>query len=182
MASTAAALDAGRVIVPMAEYRIAAEGGVRLATVGLGSCVAVCLLDAARGVAGMLHAMLPLSQADPDAAKEQPAMFADTGIIHLRQAMLGAGARAQELQAWLIGGAQVLTLDESAGPFRMGQRNAAVARVLLAELEIALAGEDTGGRFARSVEFDVAAGLLRIRTAGEEKTVRWERDVEERTA
>ena len=179
--SGAAALSAGRILVPMAEYRVAPEAGVSLATTGLGSCVAVCLLDPASGVAGMLHAMLPLSQADPEAAKAQPAMYADAGIIQLRQALLEAGARHGGLQAWLVGGAQVLALDKS-GPFRMGQRNAAVARVLLAELEIVIAGEDTGGRFARSVEFNAAERLLRIRTAGVEKTMQWEQDAEERTA
>ncbi|MBI1320826.1 MAG: chemotaxis protein CheD [Candidatus Hydrogenedens sp.] len=173
-----ATMDATRLPVPMAEFRLSAERGTRLATVGLGSCIAVCLFDGERRVAGMLHAMLPLSQADPAAAKEQPAMYADTGIIQLRQAMLEAGARGDALEAWLVGGAQVLAASE-AGPFRVGQRNAAVARVMCAEMGITLAGEATGGRFARSVEFDPATKVLVIRTAGEEQTVRWEDHVEE---
>ena len=166
-------VTAETVRVPMAEFRIDAGNHAKFSTSGVGSCVAVCALDTDSGIAGMLHAALPLSQADSDGGRQQPAMYVDTGIVAMRNAMIEAGASPQGLQAWLLGGASVIASDD-ADLFRMGKRNVTVAIVILAELEILLAGEDTGGRHARSVDFFPAERTLNIRTAGSANAIQWD--------
>ena len=46
----------------------------------LGSCIAVCVFDPVASVAGMLHFLLPEARINPERARQQPAVFADTCI------------------------------------------------------------------------------------------------------
>ena len=59
-----------------------------LVTYSLGSCVGLSLYDSVACVGGMIHSMLPLSKIDRAKAQAMPAMFADTGIPALLQALM----------------------------------------------------------------------------------------------
>ncbi len=69
-----------QIVVGMAGCRIADSPGQVLATYALGSCIGLAVHDAAAGIAGLLHFMLPDSTIDRNRSRENPWMFADTGI------------------------------------------------------------------------------------------------------
>ena len=149
--------------VPLGQMRLSHNGATPLGTRALGSCVAVAMRDATRHVPGLAHCILPLSQLDTAMAQVEPCTFTDTGISALRDALLQAGARMENLQALLAGGASLLG-DQST--LRMGARNLDVARMLLEQFDIPLLGESAGGSLPRSVAFHGAEGWMAVYCAG----------------
>lgn len=51
------------------------------------------------------------------------------------------------------------------GP-HIGQRNVAAARAALGEIDIGVIGEEVGGDYGRSVDFDLENGRVRISAHG----------------
>ncbi|MDD4833670.1 MAG: chemotaxis protein CheD, partial [Lutispora sp.] len=66
-----------------------------LTTLGLGSCVGICLHDRETKISGMVHIMLPYSFQIKN--NSNPAKFADTGISKLLEDMLKMGAKKTKL-------------------------------------------------------------------------------------
>lgn len=140
------------------EYRVARTPEV-LYTL-LGSCVAVCLYDAAAGTGGMNHILLP-GRADDDRRMGEVARFGHDAVELLVQALVAAGASRRRLAAKLFGGGHVIRLmDESTSP---GHRNVAFIRGLMRAERIPVVASDLGGYEARKVWFrtDTADVLLK---------------------
>ena len=72
-----------KTIIGIGEY-VAAKSPQILVTLGLGSCVGVCILDKASGIGGLIHVMLPDSGGRTVA---KPGKYADTGIPILIEEM-----------------------------------------------------------------------------------------------
>ncbi|PHQ47544.1 chemotaxis protein CheD, partial [Halorubrum sp. C3] len=104
----------GRIKVGVGELAVTTDDAV-LTTSGLGSCVAVALVDRRAGVRGLLHAMLPAGEGRTTAAS-RPAKYVDTGIDSLIGALDDAGADPQRLEARVAGGAEMLDLTDAVGP------------------------------------------------------------------
>lgn len=122
----------------------------------LGSCVAVCLYDAARGVGGANHFMLPGRAATPS-----PRYAKDAFELLLAQ-LLALGARRSRLEAKLFGGASMLKLGtESNGD--LGMRNIEAARIELQEGRIPVVSEDVGGNRGRKLVFSTADGSALVK-------------------
>ena len=68
-----------------------------LITLGLGSCVGICLYDSITKVSGMAHIMLPDSK--QMTRDKNPAKYADTGIDLLIHDMIQLGADRKRLKA-----------------------------------------------------------------------------------
>ncbi len=60
-----------------------------LATYALGSCIGLSVYDPKAAVGGLLHYMLPDSAIDPARSRQNPYMFADTGIPKLLEQVCG---------------------------------------------------------------------------------------------
>lgn len=144
--------------------RIAALEAARapgaLATIGLGSCVAVVLHDPETGVGGLAHVLLPTRDAARD--RSNPAKFAETAVPALLGEMRALGARGRVV-ARLVGGATMFAALAAPGA-QLGDRNVAAARDALALAGIPIVGEDVGGDFGRSVLLDLAAGRVVVRS------------------
>ena len=151
-------------VVGMAEGRLSGDPTQVLATYALGSCIALAIHDPVARVGGLLHFMLPDSTIDPDKARRNPWMFADTGIpLLFRQAYeLGAGKRRLVVRA--AGGANVM---DDAGLFHIGKRNCLAMRRILWKAGVLLQEEEVGGGVSRSVHLEIASGAFRVRTAGQ---------------
>ncbi len=134
-------------------------------THALGSCVAVCGYDATTKIAGILHALLPQGKQEPERSLQQPATFADAGVVALKKALIAAGAAPAAIRAKLVAAAAVLNMSER---FTVGQRNIFSARKALWKAQIPIDAEEVGGRIVRTVWIDVQSGALRIRTPGME--------------
>lgn len=148
--------------VGMADLQVAHVQGI-LKTTGLGSCVGVTLFDARTKVAGMAHVMLPSS----DIAKEGSlniAKYADTALPDMIRRMEALGAAVSRMEAKLAGGAQMFAFSQGSDTMRIGPRNVESCKAMLQKFAIPVKGEDTGGNYGRTIEFDLATGKLLIRS------------------
>ena len=151
------------VVVGISDCKVSADQSAVLVTYALGSCIAVTMYDPLSKVAGMLHYMLPESAIDAAKAQNNPAMFADTGIRALLEALKAGGANPRRMLVRLVGGAQVLDGD---GVFQIGKRNYLAARKILWKAGILIAAEVVGGEVSRTVRLEVGTGRLWLREGG----------------
>lgn len=149
--------------VGMADLRCSRHPGV-LTTLGLGSCVGIALFDPTKKIIGLAHIMLPNSLQVKN--NTNVAKFADTAILKLVDDMIAMGASKAKLVAKLAGGAQMFAFDNSSDVMRIGLRNVISAKEKLAEMNIPIVAEDTGGTYGRTIELYSEDGKLVIKTIG----------------
>lgn len=138
-----------------------AQGSHTLITLGLGSCVAVVLHHPLVRAGGLAHVLLPDASMARDTVN--PHKFAATSVPTLVEAMKQYGPTAG-LRARLVGGAKMFAQLLPQGGVNMGERNVLAVRAALAKLGIPIVAEDTGGEHGRSVYFDVATGVVQVRS------------------
>ena len=159
--------NASPLVVGVGDMKVSDDPEEVIVTYALGSCIALILYDPVRKAAGMLHYMLPLSKANPEKAKTNPAMFADTGVPLLFKTMFHLGCRRENLVVKAAGGG---TIKDEKGVFNIGKRNHTVLRKILWKNEILLSAEDVGGRKSRTVRLYVEDGLTVVSSReGEEE-------------
>lgn len=150
-------------IIGISELAVSSSAEDVFITYSLGSCVGLTLYDPDRQVGGMLHAMMPVSSMDPARAERHPAMFTDTGVATLLQALFDMGASRKRLVAKVAGAA--VQMDQN-GLFRIGERNQMVLRRVLWKNDILLAGEDVGGGVSRTLLLEMATGRTLVKCNG----------------
>jgi chemotaxis protein CheD len=122
----------------------------------LGSCVAVCLYDAWRGIGGLNHFMLPMN--GPTISSR----YANHAFDLLVQQLVALGASRPRIEAKIFGGASLLNTG-TASEWDLGARNVAAARSRLAGERIPIVAEDVGGRRGRKLLFVTSDGAAEIR-------------------
>lgn len=149
--------------VGISEYKTASSPHI-LSSVGLGSCVGICLYDPVAKVGGLAHVLLPDSSIGKEDAN--PGKFADTAIDALLHKMEKEGSSINKIRAKLVGGASMFSTSDSDTDsiFSMGPKNVAAVKNILADKGIKLAGEDTGGSKGRTIEFHLGTGKVFIKT------------------
>ncbi len=152
------------VVVGVADCRVSSDPETVLVTYALGSCIAVAVYDEAARVGGLLHFMLPESGIDPEKARRNPYMFADTGIPLLFRMAYELGAQKRRMVVRAAGGAQVM---DDGGVFNIGRRNYLAMRKILWKAGVLVHGEAVGGTVSRSLRLEVATGTLWLRGIGE---------------
>ena len=137
-----------------------------LITYSLGSCIAVIIFDPLASVGGMLHYMLPESSLDPEKAKKNPSMFADTGITRLFKNSYQMGAKKENIVVKSVGGAQMLDPN---GIFNIGKRNYLAMRKIFWKNNVAIASEHVGGEVNRTVRLEMDSGrvIVKVGTGAE---------------
>ena len=125
----------------------------------LGPCVAVCLFDRTRGMGGMNHSLL----AAGGASGRERSRYGDTSCEDLVQCLFASGSRPEDIEARIVGGANVGRLSHAEGE-SLGERNAEMARAVLRGHRIAIGFEDTGGANARRLRFRTGVGILEVKT------------------
>ena len=146
--------------VRVADYAIG-DGAARLATIGLGSCVAIAIHDANARLGALAHILLPnesLSRDTSNAAK-----FPGTVVPLLVAELKRLGSRGP-ITARIAGGASMFSQLLPAGGVNMGERNVEATRRALEKAGIPIIAQDTGGDFGRSVYFSVADGRVVVRS------------------
>ncbi|MDN7023392.1 chemotaxis protein CheD [Methanoculleus sp. FWC-SCC1] len=137
-------VEGNAVIIGIGDYRV---GSFPMATVGLGSCVALILYDARRSIGGLAHVMLPASRGETD----RPGKFADTALAVVLREMEDLGCVKTSIVAKLVGGASMF--EYSAANLNIGERNVEEIRALLQSRRIRIEAEETGGKVGRSVMY-----------------------------
>jgi chemotaxis protein CheD len=155
----------GLVTVDIAQLRVSRNPDDVLITYALGSCIAVVLFDPVHIVGGMIHYMLPLSATSPDKARDNPAMFADTGIPLLFESMYKLGSSKQDLIVKVIGAGKFIGTGPS---LDIGKRNYTVLRKMFWKNGVMIKAEDVGGSKSRTVKLQMSDGRVIIKSQGEE--------------
>jgi chemotaxis protein CheD len=133
-----------------------------LITTVLGSCISVCIWDAAAGIGGMNHYMLPLWNGEGLPTPR----YGNIAIPRLVEKMMHLGCRKKNLRAKVFGGADIL-VQLKKGDISVGSRNIIIAEDLLAEKRIPIVSSDTGGNYTRTIQFNTSSGdvfIKRFRT------------------
>lgn len=153
-------LPAGSRLIEVGVGEIAlGEAPDRLMTSALGSCVGVVVWDPARRVGAMAHVMLPDPGGSVDGALDR---FASHAVPFVVGRMHRSGSMRRRLVAKLAGGAAMFAADTMLSS--IGRRNVEAVRHQLALLHVPILAEDTGGGHARTIEFDLATGVLVVRS------------------
>ena len=152
--------SADTIRVPVADYAVA-SGDAVIATLGLGSCVAIAIHDSRARVGGLAHVLLPNENMSRD--RSNRAKFPATAVPLLLNEMRGLGARGP-FTAKLIGGASMFGALLPIGGVNMGQRNVDAARRALIDAGVAIVAQDTGGGYGRSVYLYVGDGRVVVKS------------------
>jgi chemotaxis protein CheD len=148
-------------LVSVADWAVD-RGDAVLVTLGLGSCVAVAIHDAAAGVGGLAHLLLPSISLSAD--RERPAKFPETGVPFLVERMRELGAEPRRMGARVVGGAAMFGGLQPPGMVSIGERNLYAVREALALARVPLLAEDSGGDYGRSVYFYLESGRVEVRS------------------
>lgn len=150
-------------MVRVADWAAERGGGV-LVTLGLGSCVAIMLHDPSVPAGAMAHVLLPSRSLARD--HSNPARFPETAVPFLVERLSALGAAPGRLVAKLAGGASMFSQLLPSGTIQMGERNVVASRDALRAAGIPVIREAVGGSVGRTVRFDIASGVVDIRSVG----------------
>ncbi|MFZ2448389.1 MAG: chemotaxis protein CheD [Syntrophobacteraceae bacterium] len=153
-----------RKVVGVADMAVSNAPNEVLVTYSLGSCIAVVIFDPLARVGGMLHYMLPESSLDPEKARQNPWMFADTGIAMLFKQSYQLGAKKENIVVKVAGGAQILDPN---GVFNIGKRNYLALRKIFWRNNVMVASERVGGTVNRTVRLEMGTGRVLLKEAGD---------------
>jgi chemotaxis protein CheD len=131
----------------------------------LGSCVAACIRSPRLKIGGMNHFMLPRptgSGADTwDDVRGRATRYGTASMEQLINRILSAGAKREELEVKVFGGARVL-----AAMTDVGNHNVAFVREFLRNEGLKVMAEDVGDTCPRHVQFSPQTGKVRVRHLG----------------
>ena len=155
-----------------------------ISSLGLGSCVAVALLDIKRQIGGLAHIMISNSPQMPEIQNTENTPFvinksintnqqyksADPAITTLLKLLQAEGTERKNMIAKMAGGAQMFA--EYKNSYRgIGEDNIIAIRDILKREEIPLTGEDVGGHRGRNVKLYLNSGKLIVTTFGKEDQI-----------
>jgi chemotaxis protein CheD len=152
--------EAHEIRVKVADYAVASEGVI--ATIGLGSCVAIVLYDPIARIGGLAHILLPDVSMSRD--RSNPAKFPSTIVPILIDEMRRLGASRNRIRAKIVGGASMFGNLIPNGAMNIGERNVLAVRDVLGTAKIPIVAADTGSDHGRSVYLSVDDGRVEVRS------------------
>ena len=155
-------------IVGVSDMKVSNDPDASIITYSLGSCIGIAIYDPVVHVGGIAHYMLPDSRIDPEKAKKNPYMFADTCIPSLFKASYKLGAKKHRLRVVMAGGAQIL---DQKGLFNIGKRNCMVAKKIFWKNKVMVDHEEIGGNCNRTVKLVVENGKIILKISGKGEIV-----------
>jgi chemotaxis protein CheD len=149
-----------KIIIGIADYVVVHNPAI-LVTIGLGSCVGISIRDPVARFGGLAHILLPSIKESNN--KENPLKFADSAIEIVVDSLLKKGCVKSRLEAKIAGGASMFSIGNST--LNIGERNISAVKQKLKEMNIPLLASDTGSNYGRTIEFDIASGMLSVKSA-----------------
>jgi chemotaxis protein CheD len=131
----------------------------------LGSCVSVTFWSARLGAGALCHGVLPRAPRvwPPGFGPSDGYRYVDFSIRHLAQQFDALGARRDELEVKLFGGADVLPLLRERGDRpTVGALNRQAAVNVLAEEGFTVVASDLGGTRGRRIHFHTGTGVVLV--------------------
>ena len=131
----------------------------------LGSCISVCLHDPMLGHGAINHYILPHWNGSDLATMK----YGNLAIIRILEELLKLGSKYENLNAKVIGGAEMLTGAPT--NFHIGKRNTQIAIEILKELKIPVLFSDVGGNRGRRICFNTLSGEIKYEFIGNKEKV-----------
>jgi chemotaxis protein CheD len=148
--------------VKVADYAVR-RGNDIIATIGLGSCVAIALYDRETKTGGLAHILLPSMSMSRETSN--PAKFPETIVPIMIAEMRALGAsNSARISAKIAGGASMFGQLVNGTGINVGERNIAATKEALAAAGIQIIAEDTGLDYGRSVYFHLGDGRVEVRS------------------
>jgi len=152
----------GDIRVKVADYAVR-KGNQVIATIGLGSCVAIALYDRVAKVGALAHILLPNKAMSRETSN--PAKFPETIVPVMLEEMRRLGSSpSASISAKIVGGASMFGQLSGGSGINIGERNVTATREVLAAASIPLLAEDTGLDYGRSVYFHLDDGRVEVRS------------------
>ena len=148
------------IVVWPGECRVTTRPGVRLVTHDIGACIALAVHIPSIDLAALVRFVLPDSKIQPEVAKENPWLFADTAIPRFLAIIREYEVSRQDMSIRAIGGAKIAGQMNS---LSVAKGNLLALRRTLWKEGVLLDTEDIGGNSARSVWFETSTGRLIVR-------------------
>ena len=149
-----------KIIIGIADLIVVHNPAI-LVTIGLGSCVAISIRDPIARFGGLSHILLPsISESNN---KSNPMKFADSALEMVVDLLLKKGCAKNRLEAKIAGGASMFNIGGNT--INIGERNVEAVKKKLKELNIPLLASDTGENYGRTVEFNIASGIMYVKSA-----------------
>jgi len=123
----------------------------------LGSCVSVCLWDAARKIGGINHFLLPFWNGVGLASPK----YGNIAIEKLIEKMIRNGSDIKNLRAKIFGGAAVL--QSANNEKHIGLKNIVLAKNYLESKRIPIVASDVGRISGRRIKFNTNTGVVLVK-------------------
>ena len=161
--------DIGRQVIGIGGMAVGQGSAGMIITHALGSCVGITLWCRQTNIGAMIHAQLPVAAKSPGLAAERPGIFVDTGLALLLAEVVKRGANRRSLRVCLAGGANVGGLTNDL--FNIGAKNVTIARKILWQERLLIAGEETGGHIPRTIQLNFNDGSVTLSSGGVSRTL-----------
>ena len=145
--------------IGIGEMKTSNAPGDALRSYALGSCIGLVVLASQQRTVGMLHVALPDSKINAQLAKDQPGMFADTGVPFLLQEMERRGCNTSDLVVKIAGGASIMDKETT---FEIGKRNILAVKKTLWQYRLGPVAEDIGDSISRTMSVSVDTGIVTV--------------------
>ncbi|MFX1337009.1 MAG: chemotaxis protein CheD [Promethearchaeota archaeon] len=155
----------GIIHLPIAHYALINSSKeykkyLKISIHGLGSCMAILLVDPIQHLHAMSHSLLPSSEIENISQIKYPHKFVKSSIEDLLDKLLQRGSKIKNLKAIIIGGATIFDNEFN----YIGQQNIKIAREILNSLKIKIFFEDVGGRKGRTIIYNIKDHSILIET------------------
>lgn len=154
-----------KIIVGIADVRVASRDGDELVTYALGSCLGLAVYDPVTRVGGLLHAMLPDLASAPHKAGH-PAMFVEDGVVEVLRLCQERGAVLGRMVVKAAGGASMSQAPQGTGVQKIGERNVTALRRALWKAGLLLTAKDLGGTLSRTMTLRITDGSVTVSGEG----------------
>lgn len=145
--------------IGIGEMKVSNFSGDVLRSYGLGSCIGLVILAPKLRAVGMLHVALPESKINLQLAKDQPGMFADTGVPYLLAEMERYGCTVGDMIIKIAGGASIM---DPGATFEIGKRNILAVKKTLWRYRLGPVAEDVGDVISRTMSVFVDTGVVSV--------------------
>ncbi|MGY6274965.1 chemoreceptor glutamine deamidase CheD [Methylomonas sp. MgM2] len=143
------------------DYYVTREN--ELITTVLGSCVSACIRDAAAGIGGMNHFMLPETTKSRLNSRDESVVgtalrYGNYAMEHLINTILRFGGKRKNLEVKLFGGGKIIaTLGD------VGLKNIQFVLDYVDTEALKLISHDLGGIYPRKINFYPQSGRVRMK-------------------
>jgi chemotaxis protein CheD len=139
---------------------LALGGGTDVLRTTLGSCVGIAFMWRKAGRCALAHCLLPQS---PASISSIGAKYVTQAIPSLLSLLRAQNEDLSNIDAVLVGGANMMVLPHRPNHPTIGEQNAQVATRLIAELGINVVHKDVGGEMGRQLRIDCASYEYTVR-------------------